>query len=213
LGLPLDLPDASPIQAPVIIPVAGSEFLVFAANGSDVDVHLVTALAVGSTVVTSVSFAFDDTVSAFAVGAGQSDGDTLTLGLSVVVGCGRRVLVFRELNHDLTTGMISLGELALTQEGGEPPGAPAIRWSASAPRGFVVTWVAGDSQRTFLARLIGDEDFAGPAIDLSATVPGAVGFPYGAALGPATGGGLRVWTYARGPGEGVYEIVLGCNMM
>ncbi|MFT5358533.1 MAG: hypothetical protein ACI9KE_005772, partial [Polyangiales bacterium] len=54
LGLPLDLPDASPIQAPVIIPVAGSEFLVFAANGSDVDVHLVTAIESGSTVVTSV---------------------------------------------------------------------------------------------------------------------------------------------------------------
>ena len=212
-GLPLDLPDASAVQAPVILPIAGSTFLVFAANGAGIDAHLVTAMAVGSTIGSSVSFAFDDTVSAFAVAAGESDGDTLKLGLAVVVGCGRRVLLFRELDHDLTTGMTSVGDLALTEDGEEPPGAPAMRWSASAPRGFVMTWVTGDARRTFLARLIDEDGFAAPAFDLGAAVTGAVSFPFGAALGPAAGGGLRVWTYATGPAEGVYEIVLGCSMM
>ncbi|MFK7998327.1 MAG: putative metal-binding motif-containing protein [Polyangiales bacterium] len=209
---PIDLPNASPIQAPAIIPVGGNEFLVFAANGSDVDAHLVTAAAVGSTVVSSVSFPFDDTVSGFAVATGETDGDTLALGLSVVVGCGRRVLVFRELLHDLTTGMTSLGELALTEEGGDPPGSPSIRWSAAAPRGFVVTWMGGDAQRTFMARVVVDDGFAGPAFELGADIPAATAFPYGAAISPATGGGLRVWTYAGGPSAGVYEIALGCNM-
>lgn len=209
---PIDLPDASPIQAPAIIAVGGDAFLVFAANGSAVDAHLVTAMETGSTVVSSTSFPFDDTVSSFAVGAGESDGDTLTLGLSVVVGCGRRVLVFRDLLHDLTTGMTTLGDLALTEEGGDPPGSPSIRWSGNAPRGFVVTWMGGDSQRTFLARVIVDEGFAGPAFELGTALPGATNFPYGAAISPAPGGGLRVWTYALGAGEGVYEIALGCNM-
>ena len=211
-ALALDLPDASPVHPPVIIPVTGSTFLVFAANGAAIDAHLITAMAMGSTVESSVSFAFDDTVSAFDVAVGESDGDSLTLGLSVVVGCGSRALLFRELLHDLTTGNTSLGELALTDEGDDPPGEPSVRWSASAPRGFVVTWVTGDARRTFLARLIDEDGFATPAFDLGAAVPGALSFPYGAALGPAAGGGLRVWTYATGPSEGVYEIVLGCNM-
>lgn len=211
-ALPIDLPDASPIQAPAVIPVGGENFLVFAANGTSVDAHLVTAVESGSTLVSTVSFPFDDTISGFAVGAGEVDGDTLTLGLSVVVGCGRRVLVFRELLHDLNTGTTSLGELALMEEGGDPPGSPSIRWSASAPRGFVVTWVGGDAQRTFMGRVVVEDGFAGPAFELGADIPSATAFPSGAAIAPAAGGGLRVWTYADGPSAGVYEIALGCNM-
>ena len=203
-GAPLDLPDASPVQAPVIVPVGERQFVIFAANGSSIDAHLVTQ----TMVVSSVSFDFDDTIAGFAVAAGESDGDMLTLGLSAVVGCGRSELVFRELLHDLTTGMTSLGELALTDDGDQPPSAPALRWSGSSPRGFLMTWVAGSG---LAARLVGAEDFAGPAIDLGAAIDGAVAFPYGAGIGPASGGGVRVWTYARGADEGVYEIALGCG--
>lgn len=200
---PMDLPDASPIQAPVIVPV-GEEFLVFAANGSAIDAHLVTR----TSVVASVSFPFDDDVSAFAVASGESDSDALKLGLVAAVGCTTRDLVFQELTYDLTTGIVSPGEITLTEERGA---APAMVWSA-ASRGFVITWVAGDAQRTLLGRLISVDGVSGAVFDVTDAIPNAAAFPYGSALGPALGGGLRLWTYARGPEEGVYEIALGCGM-
>ena len=161
--------------------------------------------------MSSVSFNFADNVSGFAVAPGESTEGVLTLGLAAVVGCGRRVLVFRELRHDLATGATELGDLALENDGGDPPGAPAIRWSGGAPRGFLVTWVTGDASTALMARLVGERDFAGPAIDLTSSIPSAVAFPFGSAIGPSNAGGLRVWTYARGPEQGVYEIALGCG--